>query len=393
MNQKELFRNFLAQTSKNPMGIVVTKASGVVLSGEGDQSWIDLVSGIAVSNTGHGHPAVVKAVKDQAEKYMHVMVYGEMVLEPQVELAARTAALCGNDLDSVYFVNSGSEAVEGAVKLAKRYTGRHLTVSFRNAYHGSTAGALSLMGDERLKTQFRPLVPGNTIVPFNDISSLSFINSQTACVIVEPIQGEAGCIPAENEFLRKLRNRCDQTGTLLIFDEIQSGCGRTGKFFAWQDYGVVPDIVLLAKAYGGGMPLGAFVAPKRIMESLSHNPALGHITTFGGHPVSCAAALASIRVMEDEKLMDRVPEKNEMVRKAFAGNKDVQVRGKGLMLALETGDQKTAADWAQAAVRNGVITESFLFCETAIRIAPPLIISDQELQEACSRLNFALRSL
>jgi acetylornithine/N-succinyldiaminopimelate aminotransferase len=312
-NNRELFLKHLAQTSPAPLSLEIDKAEGIYLFDKYGKKYIDLISGISVSNIGHRHPAVVNAIKVQLDKYMHLMVYGEYIQTPQVFLAEKISSLLPPELNSVYFVNSGSEATEGALKLAKKHTSRTEIIAFRNAYHGSTQGALSVMGNEKLKQDFRPLLPDIKFLTFNNEDELSEITNKTACVIIEPIQGEAGVRLPQITFLQKLREQCNKTKTLLIFDEIQTGFGRTGKLFALEKYAVTPDILLLAKGMGGGMPIGAFIASKEIMSSLSDNPPLGHITTFGGHPVCCAASLANINTILSEKLTEKTEQKSQLL--------------------------------------------------------------------------------
>ncbi|NLF42710.1 MAG: aspartate aminotransferase family protein, partial [Bacteroidales bacterium] len=334
MNQRELFLRYVAQTSDAPLAFEVESAKGVWLYGPDGKKTMDVISGIAVSNIGHSHPEVLKAVHEQADRYMHLMVYGEVVQAPQVQLAAFLSSHLPSGLDNVYFVNSGSEAVEGALKLAKRYTGRYEIVSFKNAYHGSTQGALSIIGDECMKNNFRPLIPGGKTIAYNDIASLNEITENTACVIIESVQGEGGAIVPDVAYMKALRERCNETGALLIMDEIQAGCGRTGKLWAFEHFGIVPDILLLAKALGGGMPLGAFIASKEIMHCLTHHPVLGHITTFGGHPVCCAAALANLNVIIREKLWEQAAIKEQWFRDALKHPEIKNISGIGLMLAV-----------------------------------------------------------
>ncbi len=302
LTNRQLFLSHLGQTSPSPMMLEITRAKGMHYYGPAGQEYIDLISGVSVSNTGHGNPIVNKAILDQVNSYTHLMVYGEMIQGPQVKYAERLAAILPGSLDCTYFVNSGSEAVEGAMKLAKRYTGKSKIFSFKNSYHGSTHGALSIQGSEVYRNAFRPLLPDTHLLTFNDPASLDSIDENTACVIIEPVQGEGGVIYPVDNFLGKLRKKCSETKTLLIFDEIQTGFGRTGTMFAFERFGVVPDILLLAKALGGGMPLGAFISSSEIMSTLTHDPVLGHITTFGGHPVSCAAGLASLDIIIDDNL-------------------------------------------------------------------------------------------
>lgn len=386
-NLRDQFLTHLAQTSNTPLLLEIEKAEGVYLFDASGKRYIDLISGISVSNVGHGNAMVVDAISKQASKYMHLMVYGEYIQSPQVGLAKRITSLLPESLRSVYLVNSGSEAVEGSLKLAKRYTGRTEVVSFKNAYHGSSHGALSIMGNEEFKQAFRPLLPDIRHLEFNNEGDLIQITSKTACVVVEPVQGEAGVRPPLSNFLVKLRNRCNETGTLLIFDEIQTGMGRTGHLFAFQKYGVIPDVVLMAKAFGGGMPLGAFVSSKEIMGCLSQNPPLGHITTFGGHPVSCAAAIASLEVLTTTGIIDEVTRKESIFRELLGGHPKVkEFRSAGLLMAIELGEFEKVQKLIQMGLEEGIITDWFLFCNTAVRLAPPLIITEDQVQSVCSSL-------
>jgi len=351
--------------------------------GPGGERYLDLISGISVSSVGHRHPAVVKAVKDQADRYMHLMVYGEFVQSPQVKLAELLVNHLPEPLNNVYLVNSGSEATEGALKLAKRHTGRTEMVSFRNAYHGSTQGSLSVMGDERMKKAFRPLLPDVRFLDFNQTEQLNQITSLTACVIVETIQGEAGAVVPTSEFMKALRTRCCETGTLLILDEIQAGLGRTGKLWAFEHFGIVPDILLLAKGLGGGMPIGAFIASAEIMQSLTHSPVLGHITTFGGNAVSAAAALATVDVITRERLWNGVTGKENLIREKLKHPAIKGIRGKGLMLAVEFDSFEQNKKIIDRCLEKGVLTDWFLFADNCLRIAPPLIIENDEIEAAC----------
>ncbi len=383
---RQLFLRHLGQTSPAPMMLEIVKAEGIYMYGPDGKKYMDLISGVSVSNTGHRHPKVVEAVKNQVDAYMHLMVYGEIIQSPQVKYAERLAEILPDRLNTCYFVNSGSEAVEGALKLAKRYTGRSRIISFRNSYHGSTHGALSIQGSELYRNAFRPLMPDTFQIDFNDEKSLDSIDSKTACVIIEPVQGEAGIRYPENDFLGKIRNRCNSTGALLIFDEIQTGFGRTGFMFAIDRFGVVPDILLLAKALGGGMPLGAFISSNEIMSALVSNPVLGHITTFGGHPVCCAAGLASLNVIIEEKLTETCGSKSEIFKKELSHPLISQVRGEGLLLAVELTDPEYIQYVIAHAPDFGLILDYFLFCNSAFRIAPPLIINENEIWLACLQL-------
>jgi len=368
------------------MMIEIVRAEGIYMYGPDGQVYMDLISGVSVSNTGHSHPAVIAAVKNQVDLYMHLMVYGEIIQSPQVKYAEKLAGILPPALESCYFVNSGSEAVEGALKLAKRYTGRSRIISFRNAYHGSTHGALSIQGSELYRNAFRPLMPDVFQIEFNDEKSLDLIDSSVACVIVEPVQGEGGIIYPENDFLKKLRNRCTSSGTLLIFDEIQTGFGRTGFMFALDRFGVVPDILLLAKALGGGMPLGAFISSKEIMSALISNPVLGHITTFGGHPVCCAAGLAALNVIIEGGYVKKSVAKSELFKKELVHPLISEVRGEGLLMAVKLKKPESIHYIIAQAPHYGLILDYFLFCSDAFRIAPPLIITEDEITEACTRL-------
>ena len=361
----------------------IVSAEGIYLYDVNGRSFIDFISGISVSNLGHSHPEVVKAVQEQAEKYMHLMVYGEFVDSPQVKYARRLAEFLPEKLSSVYFTNSGTEATEGALKLAKRFTGRTQIISFKNAYHGSTQGALSVMGDESLKRKFRPLLPDVWQLEFNNEDDLKEITERTAAVIIEPVQGEAGVLVGSQSFIKKLRKICDETGALLIFDEAQTGMGRTGKLFAFEQYAVVPDILMLAKSFGGGMPLGAFISSKEIMSSLAENPALGHITTFGGHPVSCVAGLAAFEVLLREKLVDGVEAKGKLIESMLQHPKIKAVRRMGLMMALEFENFEENKKIIDRCIEKGLLTDWFLFAPHCMRIAPPLIISEQQIRSAC----------
>lgn len=385
LTNRQLFLQHLGQTSVTPLMLEIVRAEGIYMYGADGKKYIDLISGVSVSNTGHCHPKVVEAVRNQTGLYMHLMVYGEIIQNPQVKYAERLAGILPSSLSSCYFVNSGSEAVEGGLKLAKRYTGRSRIISFKNAYHGSTHGALSIQGSEIYRNAFRPLLPDTFQIDFNDENSLAFIDSKTACVIVEPVQGEGGIVCPENNFLVKLRDRCTSTGTLLIFDEIQTGFGRLGHMFAIDRFGVVPDILLLAKALGGGMPLGAFISSREIMSSLVTNPTLGHITTFGGHPVCCAAGLASLNVIIEEKLAESCISKSSLFKKELVHPLISEVRGEGLLLAVKLSDPMYLQFVIAHAPDYGVVLDYFLFCNDAFRIAPPLIITEEEIKTA-SRL-------
>lgn len=384
ISQRHLFLQYLAQTSDAPLMLEIEKAEGVKMFDKNGKAYIDLISGIGVSNVGHRHPKVIQAVKDQLDKYLHLMVYGEFIQSPQVKLAEALVKTLPPGLDNVYFVNSGSEAVEGAIKLAKRVTGRYEIISFKNAYHGSTTGSLALNGNEYFKQAFRPLMPGIRHLNYNKEEDLEFITTNTSAVIVESIQGEAGVRVPENNFLKKLRVRCSETGTLLIVDEIQAGFGRTGTFWGFENFDIIPDIVVCAKGMGGGMPIGAFIAPKELMKELSLNPVLGHITTFGGHPVSCAAALATVNIVQEEKLSEQVSEKEKLFIKLLQHPLIHSVRHKGLMMAVEMESFEILKKTIDKAIMKGVLTDWFLFCDNAMRIAPPLVINEEEIKVSCN---------
>jgi acetylornithine/succinyldiaminopimelate/putrescine aminotransferase len=368
------------------MSVEIDSAKGVFMYGTGGKDYIDLISGVSVSYLGHSDPRIIKSVKDQVDKHMHLMVYGEFIQSPQVEYAQLLVKNLPASLQSVYFVNSGAEAIEGTMKLSKRFTGRPNIAAFQNSYHGSTQGALSILGNEYFKSEFRPLLPGISLLRYNSLEDLDSITSKTACVIVEILQAEAGIISPDPGFLKELRNKCNETGTLLVFDEIQTGFGRLGEIFGFQISGIVPDILVLAKSLGGGMPLGAFISSKDIMKELSHNPALGHITTFGGHPVSCAAGMSAFNILLDERLHKNALEKEILFRQNLKHPEIKEVRGRGLLLAVELGDAGLMHMVVNRAKENGLITDWFLFCDTALRISPALNITSSEIVEACIRL-------
>jgi len=393
ISQRRLFLENVAQTSSEPLMVEVKKAKGVFLTDTKNKHYIDLIAGVSVSHVGHRHPKVINAIRKQIAHYMHTHVYGELVLSPQVRYAKLLSEQLPNSLSVTYFVNSGAEAVEGALKLARKYTGRTELVSFKKAYHGSTMGALSIQGGETYKNDFRPLIPDVRLLEFNNETDLQQITKKTACVVVEPIQGEAGIILPENDFLKKLRTRCDEVGALLVFDEIQTGLGRTGRLFAFEQFGVIPDILLLAKAFGGGMPLGAFISSKKIMDVFKENPALGHITTFGGHPVSCAAGLAATKVVLKNRLMDTIAEKEILFRNLLKHRLIKEVRGRGLFLAVELGDTELLMKFVFEVLKNGVLTDWFLFNDTSFRITPPLIITEEQIKMTCKKIIKTLDTL
>jgi len=384
LSQRQLFFNHLAQTSETPLALEIEKAEGVYLYDTSNKRYLDLISGISVSNIGHRHPKVLAAIHLQLEKYMHLMVYGEYIQSPQVQLAKKISEHLPENLNSVYFVNSGSEAIEGAMKLAKRVTGRTEIISFKNAYHGSTQGSLSIMGNEEFKNAFRPLLPDTKLIEFNNEADLIDITSRTACVVVETIQGEAGALIPQNDFLQRLRSRCTEVGAMLVVDEIQCGFGRTGKLFAFEHYHFVPDILCIAKGMGGGMPIGAFIASTEIMNSLTNNPILGHITTFGGHPVSCAASLATLNVLLEEKLIETVASKEKLFRELLNHPNIKSIHGKGLLLAIAFDSYEQNKIIIDKCIEKGLIVDWFLFNAHSLRIAPPLTITEDEIRFACS---------
>lgn len=383
LTHRQLFLLNTAQTSSAPRLLEVERAEGIFLYDTEGKSYIDLVSGFAVSNVGHRHPAVLKAIQEQLDKYLHVTVYGEYIQAPQVKFAEQLVKALPQPLESVYFVNSGAEATEGAMKLAKRYTGRSELTSCYQAYHGSTQGALSLMGNEYYKQAYRPLLPGIRFLHFNLEADLSLITDKTAAVIVETIQGEAGIRVPDYKYMQALRKRCNEAGALLILDEIQTGFGRTGKLFAFEHYDIVPDILLLAKGMGGGMPIGAFISSKKIMDSLMENPILGHITTFGGHPVSCAAGLATLNTILQDDLIVDVEQKEQLFRASLNHPKIKEIRGKGLMLAIQLETFAQVEETSRLCQEKGIIIDWFLHCETALRIAPPLTITVEQIEQSC----------
>ena len=387
---RERFEQFMAWTSDTPLGLVVERAEGPWLYLADQRRIVDMISGVAVSSLGHGHPAVVEAVRKQAERHMHVMVYGEFVQRPQTDLAACLARHVPPSLRVTYFTNSGTEANEGALKLAKKATGRSNIVAFEGSFHGDTHGSLSVTGRSVYQEPFRPLLPNVAILPFDDERALHAIDRRTACVITEPIQGEGGMNIPSKRWMHALRARCDETGALLIFDEVQTGFGRTGSLFAFEQFGVVPDILTVAKAFGGGMPLGAFMASAERFEALRRNPPLSHVTTFGGHPVSCAAALAALQVLLDEALPARARAIEERIRKRLQHPAIVELRGRGAMLGMQLRDAGLTARTVQQCLEEGVLLGWTLHSDCLVRIAPPLTIPFDVLDDACSAIVRAL---
>lgn len=384
----------VGQTSPSPMMVPVERADGVWFHSPGGKRWFDLISGVSVSSVGHNNPKVVEAVQRQAADYMHVMVYGEMLERPQIALARKLAGLLPGTLGNVFFVNSGAEAVEGALKLAKRYTGRSEMISFHNAYHGSTQGAMSMMSAPEYRRAYGPLLPDVSHITFNDFDDLGKITERTACVLAEPVQGEGGVRLPEEGFLDALRKRCAEVGALLVFDEIQTGLGRTGAMFAFEKYGVIPDILCLAKALGGGMPLGAFISSREIMSVLTHDPALGHITTFGGHPVCCAAGLAALEYVTDNGLTTKAETAGALYESLLTGHPAVrEIRRSGLIMAVELGSSEKLFRIMDLFREEGILSDWFLFCDTAFRISPPLTVTEDEVRESCRMITHCLDRL
>ena len=384
MNNRQLFLQHVAQTSESPIGIEMVEAAGVTLTDVHGKTYTDFIAGFSVCNIGHSHPEVVKAVQEQAAKYMHLIVYGEFIESPQVQYAALLASHLPQNLDCVYFTSSGAEATEGALKLAKRVTGKTKILACNKAYHGSTQGALSVMGDEYWRNAYRPLLPEVYHFNYNDDALVDAIDNTVACVIVEPVQAESGVTPGRKEWLAQVRKKCDAHCVLLIFDEIQSGFGRTGTLFAFEQMGVVPDVLVVGKAVGGGMPLGAFISSHKLMSTLTVAPVLGHITTFGGHPVSCAAGKKAFEILLEQKWIDTVPAKSELLQSLLVHPAIVQMQGIGLWFSLQFSSDALAQKVAHTCVQNGVITDWFLFAPDCIRVAPPLIITEAEIRAACT---------
>lgn len=383
ISNRELFLLHQAQTTRFPLLLEFEKAEGIYIIDKNGRKFIDLISGISVSSLGHGNERIKNAIKHQVDQYMHLMIYGEFVQSPQVRLAQKLASLLPPTLNCAYFVNSGAEATDGALKLAKRVTGRTEIIAFKHAYHGSTHAALSLNSEEEYKNAFRPLLPDIKFLNNGNIEELAGITSRTACVVIEVVRGEAGYIATDEHFLKELRKKCSKENVLLIFDEIQTGMGRTGKLFAFEHSGVVPDILLAGKALGGGMPMGAFIASNELMLHLTENPILGHITTFGGHPVICAAALAGIEELLELDLMSEVDQKEKLFRELLVHPLIKTITGKGLMLALEFESFEFNKKLIDQCIEDGLITDWFLFASNKMRIAPPLIINETQIREAC----------
>ena len=380
---RQLFLQHVGQTSPAPLALHITKARGAKMWDANGKEYIDLIGGISVCNVGHCHPKVVEAIKKQADDYLHIMVYGELIESPQVQYAHLLTQYLPLSLNAVFFTASGTEATEGAMKLAKRATGRTKIISFKNSYHGSTQGALSIMGSEYWQQAFRPLLPGVMQLRYNVFEDLENINEQTACVVAETIQAEAGVNVPDKKWMQALRNKCTETGALLVLDEIQCGFGRNGSLWAFEQFNIVPDILLLGKALGGGMPLGAFIADKKLMDCFTNNPVLGHINTFGGHPVCCAAGMAAMQVLVTEKLWETVAEKEQLFKKRLVHPLIKKINSCGLMMALYFEDFNNNKKIIDACIAHGLFTDWFLFAPEALRIVPPLNISNEEIETAC----------
>jgi len=393
LSQRQLFLDHLAQTSPTPLMLEIVSAEGIYMIDVEGKEYIDLISGIGVSNVGHRHPRVIEAIKNQVDKHLHVMVYGEFVQSPQVKLAEALTSTLPKGLDSVYMLNSGSEAIEGAMKLAKRYTGRAEIVSCKNSYHGSSHGALSLSDSDDFKQNYRPLLPGVSHISFDDINELDQITEKTSAFIVETVQGEAGVVAASQIYWKAVRERCDETGTLLILDEIQCGFGRTGKLWAFEHYGIEPDILVSAKGMGGGMPIGCFIANREIMQVLTQNPILGHISTFGGHPVSASASLATLQTIYEEELLKKIDVKERLFHSQLMHPAIREIRSKGLMIAAEFESYDILKPIIDKAIALGIVTDWFLFNDRSMRIAPPLTITEEEIKKACKIILQAIDSV
>ena len=381
---RTLFDRYQAQTSPHPLALDIVKAEGCLLYDRSGKTYLDLVAGLAVNNVGHRHPKVVQAIKDQCDRYLHVIPYGEFVQEPQVRFAEALAAQLPTTLNTVYFVNSGTEGIEGAIKLAKRSTGRTRLIGCRKSYHGSTHGSLSLTDNAKKRYRNLPLLPDTLQITFNELKDLDLITQEAACVVVEPIQGDAGVRIPDVAWMKALRDRCTAMGALLVFDEVQTGFGRTGKRFAFEHFGVAPDILVLGKALGGGMPMGAFVSSHERMKLLTHDPVLGHITTFGGHPIPCVAGHAALEVLLEEDLAANAQRMGTLFKQLLVHPAIHEVRGAGLMLAVDLGDTDRVQRVVMDCLAHGVLGFWFLSCPTAFRIAPPLVISEDQVREACS---------
>ena len=386
ISQRELFYSYIAQTSPEPMELDIEKAEGVYLIDRNGKKYVDLISGISVSNVGHCHPKVVKAIHEQSEKYMHLMVYGEYIQSPQNKLAEAICKELPKSLNNIYFVNSGSEAIEGALKLAKRHTGRTEIISCENAYHGSSHGALSIMGNEAFKNNFRPLLPQTRLIEYNNFEHIQLITENTAAIVIESFQAEAGIILPSKGYIKAIREKCNEVGALMIVDEIQTGFGRTGTLFGFEHHKITPDIITLAKGMGGGMPIGAFVANKEIMHKLTHNPVLGHITTFGGNAVSCAASLACLKEIKENNLIKNVQKLSSIFQNKLIHPAIVETRGVGFFICVEFKSQAFNFGVIKKCIQKGVITDWFLFNDKCLRISPPLNLEKETAIECCNKI-------
>ena len=393
MTQREIFLTHVAQTSDTPIGLEIVKAEGIYQYDSQGKKYIDLISGFSVANIGHSHPKVVEAVQKQAAEYMHLIVYGEFIETPQVAYAKLLTDNFPSTLNCVYFTNSGAEATEGAMKLAKRATGRSKIICLNKSYHGSTQGALSLMGDEYWRNAFRPLLPDIYHFDYGSEEAIASIDDTTACVILETVQAESGVVRPSKGWLQAIRSKCNQYDALMILDEIQAGFGRTGSLWAFEQFDVVPDVLLLGKALGGGMPLGAFIADKKLMSALTHNPVLGHITTFGGHPVSCAAGKAAFEVLLGGNYIDEVKRKKELFSRILHHTSILKIRSAGLWASLEFANFETNKKVIDRCIEKGLITDWFLFAPQCMRFAPPLIITEEELSYACKLIVEAIKEV
>lgn len=387
-SSREIFLKHVGQTSPFPMIVDVDRAEGIYIYDTKGQRYADMTSGIHVSSLGHRNPEILKAVEDQIKQYMHTMVYGEHIQTPQIELAKKLVGLLPDRLNSVYFTNSGSEATEGAIKLSRRHTGRAEIIACRRGYHGSTIAAMSLMSHQYYTLAYQPSLPGVRFIDFNNLDDVQYITTSTAAVFMETVRGPAGIELPDPQFLKAVRERCDQTGTLLVLDEIQCGLGRTGPLFAFEDYGIEPDILLLAKALGGGMPIGALISDQKILNDFTHDPMLGYISTFGGHPVCCAAGLAGLNyLLNRNEILESIPEKEKLIKSILISDKIIEIRSKGLMMAIQLENKSKVQRVVEKCHEQGVLVDYFLFCEDAFRIAPPLIISVEEIKQTVSKIN------
>lgn len=393
ISQRELFHSYIAQTSPEPMALEIEKAEGLYLIDKNGNKYVDLISGISVSNVGHCNPRVVKAIQEQSEKYMHLMVYGEYIQAPQNKLAEAICGLLPQGLDNVYFVNSGSEAIEGALKLAKRFTGRAEIISCKNAYHGSSHGALSIMGNEEFKNNFRPLLPATRLIEYNNFEDLNHITKNTAAIVIESFGAESGITLPSKGYIQAVRKRCDEMGALMIVDEVQTGFGRTGTFFGFEHFNIVPDIITIAKGMGGGMPIGAFISKKEVMNKLTHHPVLGHITTFGGNAVTCAASLACLQEIQENQLTENVKTLSSIFLDKLKHPSIVETRGIGFFLCVEFKNQAFNFAVIKKCIEKGVITDWFLFNDKCLRIAPPLNLDRETAISCCDKILEAIEEL